>query len=680
MGHQFIRPRGLVVGLALLVSPGLAAAERLFVRTAGLPGTARGIGRVQSLGVDAAAVASLRTKDQATITDFPLGADATVTLSLQRFDPFTGTAGAVVMEASGPRKLAFPDQSYFRGTVDGDATSRVVLIAGAGSAHGFVSTGGTLYRFGRDRGGVHRSYALRDVDASAFPPPQKCANDEQESLVTGHGGHTASLGAEALPPPTESYSPTLLAQVAIDTDEELLAKFSDTSDALAYLADLAATISGIYDTDTNVRIKFSFIRLWATPDPWTANTTTDMLAEVKSYWQANEGSTPRDVTHFVSGKTVVGGLAYLDVLCDPDFGYGVTTVYGAFDTMDPSDTWDVVATAHELGHNFGSKHTHCYVPPLDNCYNQEAGCYNGPTSLPVGGGTIMSYCHLLSGGEANINLTFGATVSDVIRTGAVNGVCIGPPCGDGLLDPGEDCDDGNNINGDCCSASCTAEPDGGSCDDDNVCTSGDQCVSGACAGSPVANGSPCDDGSLCTDDSCQSGACVGVATPAVGCKVPTLPLKSQLVMKDKTPDKGDQVVWKWTKGQATTFGELGDPTGSDNYQLCIYDAASSLVFSGRFPAGGSCAGVACWKTIAGKGYAYKDKLRTPDGMEKLSLTSGIAGAAKISAKGKAEHLNMPALGLTPPIVAQLRGAGTCWEATYSAPLTNTSLQFKAKSD
>jgi cysteine-rich repeat protein len=341
----------------------------------------------------------------------------------------------------------------------------------------------------------------------------------------------------------------------------------------------------------------------------------------------------------------------------------------------------VQVVAHELGHNFGSPHTHCYMPPVDNCYNQEAGCYAGVESVPPGGGTIMSYCHLLGGGLSNINLTFGATVSAVLRTGAENGICIGPPCGDGLLDPGEDCDDGNLLNGDCCSSTCTAEPDGGSCNDGEACTSGDQCSSGVCVGTPVVDGSPCEDGSQCTNDSCQSGACVGVPLPALGCRVPTVSARSQLVLKDKTPDKGDQVVWKWTKGAVTTFGDFGAPDARDDYELCVYDATSFVLFSGRFPAGGTCAGVPCWKTIPLKGYSYKDKDHTPNGMEKLQLKAGIAGAAKIAAKGKGAALVMPPLGSVPlPITAQLRGAGECWEATYSTAITNTSAQFKAKSD
>src|SRR5262245_43202792 len=45
-------------------------------------------------------------------------------------------------------------------------------------------------------------------------------------------------------------------------------------------------------------------------------------------------------------------------------------------------------------------------------------------------------------------------------------------CGNGVLDPGEECDDGNDRDGDCCSATCRAEPD---TDGDGVCDPGDDC-------------------------------------------------------------------------------------------------------------------------------------------------------------------------------------------------------------
>jgi cysteine-rich repeat protein len=50
-------------------------------------------------------------------------------------------------------------------------------------------------------------------------------------------------------------------------------------------------------------------------------------------------------------------------------------------------------------------------------------------------------------------------------------------CGNGSLDPGETCDDGNEIDGDCCTASCTLDPEGsacsgGACDGTGICHEG----------------------------------------------------------------------------------------------------------------------------------------------------------------------------------------------------------------
>ncbi|MEO8604519.1 MAG: hypothetical protein ABI629_18250 [bacterium] len=90
-------------------------------------------------------------------------------------------------------------------------------------------------------------------------------------------------------------------------------------------------------------------------------------------------------------------------------------------------------------------------------------------------------------------------------------------CGDGQLDELEQCDDGNTLSGDCCSASCEVEAAGGACTaDDNPCTT-DVCDdAGRCTYAP--NDDPCDDGVFCNGaDICAGGACaVHAGDPCAG--------------------------------------------------------------------------------------------------------------------------------------------------------------------
>ena len=231
---------------------------------------------------------------------------------------------------------------------------------------------------------------------------------------------TCRLGALASPP--VASLPLKVADVAIETDQELRAKFASDQEALDYLADLLAATTAIYERDVSVRLTFSYIRLWNSTDPWTASDTSGALDEFLTYWNAHMAAQPRDVAHMVSGKPVQGGIAYVDVLCNKSWAYGVSQVYGSFDLSSPNQIWDVEVFAHELGHNFGSPHTHCYSPPVDKCYNQEPGCWSG--AVVASQGTIMSYCHLNSGGLANIDLVFGGTVSARIGTSVSAASCL----------------------------------------------------------------------------------------------------------------------------------------------------------------------------------------------------------------------------------------------------------------
>lgn len=92
-------------------------------------------------------------------------------------------------------------------------------------------------------------------------------------------------------------------------------------------------------------------------------------------------------------------------------------------------------------------------------------------------------------------------------------------CGNGSLDAGEECDDGNSVDGDCCSRRCTYEALESACTDDgNDCTA-DLCDgAGTCTHDNRPAGFACYDGEgfFCTADTCDgAGVCTHVEIP--GC-------------------------------------------------------------------------------------------------------------------------------------------------------------------
>ncbi|HYV57998.1 MAG TPA: hypothetical protein VE911_10650 [Candidatus Nitrosopolaris sp.] len=121
-------------------------------------------------------------------------------------------------------------------------------------------------------------------------------------------------------------------------------------------------------------------------------------------------------------------------------------------------------------------------------------------------------------------------------------------CGDGTLDPGEQCD-GNTVGANCCSASCQFESAGSPCGDRfdfcgvNACDGAGNCVRTA-----KPDGVQCNDGDACTlADTCASGACVGgppatcgadqTCNPQLGCspsglRSPKTPRKIRIDCRD----------------------------------------------------------------------------------------------------------------------------------------------------
>jgi hypothetical protein len=204
-------------------------------------------------------------------------------------------------------------------------------------------------------------------------------------------------------------------------------KFSDNpTTATNFIASLIAQMNVMYNRDLLIQLVqgTTFLRVGNSSDgdhfnddPWAqvgAGANGNELTEISNYWSTTNNGITRAFVAMLSGKgssSGASGIAWVPgSLCSTFYGVSYSQVF--LSGTVPS-FGDVLVVGHEIGHNFGTPHTHCYSPPIDTCYNGEAsqGCFAGTPSCPsastINGvpnvqGTLMSYCHLLGGCSSSL--------------------------------------------------------------------------------------------------------------------------------------------------------------------------------------------------------------------------------------------------------------------------------------
>jgi hypothetical protein len=212
--------------------------------------------------------------------------------------------------------------------------------------------------------------------------------------------------------------------------------------------------------------------------------------------------------------------------------------------------------------------------------------------------------------------------------------------------------------------------------DGNVCTI-DKCNgSGTCVFNSNLN---CEDGNVCTQDSCDPmSGCVSTGEPSPNCTSATAAV---FKLKDSSPDSKDQVRFLWRGGPALA-ADMGDPTQTTRYELCIYDNRGVRMAMG---VPGGAGWVRVGPVSAPSGYKYKDIAAQQDGIKSIKLKGSNFDKAKAKVLGKGTALpDMPPMAGLPlqfPVTVQLYAdGGMCWEAAFGQPDTkkNDGGQFSGK--
>ncbi len=271
-----------------------------------------------------------------------------------------------------------------------------------GEVNGFASKYGQPMKISGDLLGQLDFELLEE----AAPGSSFCSTEKQNQPLNNLKG----LDSEIVPGVSESpmgASISFQAVVAIETDSEWLDGFGDDTDAATeWITDIFLAMNVFYERDIETRLLIGDVTLRTGSDPYSVSGSRLLqLKEFGGYWMDNMDGVERQFAAMFSGRDISGGsfsgIAWIDSYCNN----GYPTEGGAwgsysYNAIGSSRTAGNTAlfVGHELGHNLGSHHTHCYAEPIDKCYNGEGGCYSGAPECPVSGkGTVMSYCHNLGG-------------------------------------------------------------------------------------------------------------------------------------------------------------------------------------------------------------------------------------------------------------------------------------------
>lgn len=375
-----------------------------------------------ALTLDPAGFQTLRQTGSVTLTDFVLAPGATVALELTRREVFGTSTRLVSMTDQGQVEMPRPDVTLFGGSVLGEVDSTVFLAFSPFGVEGFIESMGQTWIV--SSGPFDQNLPIGIYNLTTLPEgvinwaQWQCAAGQLDQRL-----RPIDPQQHGAPRGTNCFN----IEFAVETDQEFLGLFGGNQTAAnTYIATLFGAVGEIYQRDFYATVEVVWSRLWTTTDPWTESGSTNQLFQYRDYWEANMTSVHKDLGHFLSGRGLGGGVAWLPGICNAGYNYGLSGNLSGFFPYPIQDNnaqnWDLMVVAHEGGHNVGAPHTHDHG--VDNCAGGD--CSVTPF------GTIMSYCHLCPGGLANVLMQFHpASINDYIlptlnaATCDIAGVCDG---------------------------------------------------------------------------------------------------------------------------------------------------------------------------------------------------------------------------------------------------------------
>ncbi|MPS73554.1 MAG: T9SS type A sorting domain-containing protein [Chryseobacterium sp.] len=200
---------------------------------------------------------------------------------------------------------------------------------------------------------------------------------------------------------------------------------SNVTSTSNWVTALFNNIKTLYDNES-VKVAISEIYVWTSTDPYSGQPGV-----ILNQFRTTRTTFNGDVAQLIRNPATTS-VAYVNSICSV-YKYSYCGV-NSQNIAVPTYSWNIEAMTHELGHNFGSPHTHACAwngnnTAIDGCgpaSGNDEGC-DGPLPTTTKG-TIMSYCHLVGSVGISFANGFGQQPGDLIRETVASKACLGSDC------------------------------------------------------------------------------------------------------------------------------------------------------------------------------------------------------------------------------------------------------------
>jgi hypothetical protein len=359
----------------------------------------------------------LNSQKENIILEIPLSENKSVKLELTKVPVLADKFEIKMITENGVLPFSYKPGLFYRGIVKDNPRSLVSVSIFENSVMGVISDESGNYNLGvmgENKSGENYIY-YNDKDLYV-KNKFKCGVDDFGKMRIKNNNHSINNNTD------NPYS-RLPVRVYFVADYQMYLDFnSNVSNVTNYVNGLFNEVAAIYQNEF-LPIEISSVYVYTTPDPYrNLHSSDDILF---AFGDNTKDNFDGHLAHLLSTRNEnFGGISWVNSLCASYNAYehsgrfsfsGIDNTYNPF----PTYSWTITVVAHEMGHSFGSMHTHaCWWPitqytigQIDSCYTSSESCIN--FTVENFNGTLMSYCHL--NGGTNLFLGFGQMPGDTVR-------------------------------------------------------------------------------------------------------------------------------------------------------------------------------------------------------------------------------------------------------------------------